>query len=785
MEENGTTGVMEFVSRVVRESGTERSMLATILQSIQQEYRYLPEQALRDVAALMEIPLVDVYGVATFYNAFSLEPKGEHVVTVCMGTACHVRKSPMLLEEICRVLDVKPGDTTEDKLFTVETVNCLGACAMGPIMVVDGKYYGGMTAGKVKRIIKKYQKEEYPPEPEVVRLRSPEELNGYRETVQQTRYSGETSVFVCAGTGCQASGSLGVLEAMRLELKGQGLNGKVELRGTGCHGFCERGPLVVIGPDNVLYQRVSPDDVPRIVAKTVMKGNVVEDLLYEDPTTGNSYKHKEEIPFYAKQNRQILGPNGVLDPYEVDDYIARGGYSALAKALFEMEPEQIIDEVDRAGLRGRGGGGFPAANKWKACRKARSVDGVKYVLCNADEGDPGAFMDRCLLEGNPHSVIEGMVIGARAIGATHGYVYVRNEYPLAVKSVTHAIGQAREKGLLGRDILGSGFDFEISVSRGSGAFVSGESTALMASIEGRVGEPREKYIHTAVRGLYVRPTNLNNVETWANVPVIINEGADKYASVGTENSKGTKIFSLVGKITNTGLVEVPMGITLREIIYEIGGGIPNGKKFKAVQTGGPSGGCLPESLIDIPVDFDRLTEVGSMMGSGGMIVMDEDTCMVDVAKYFLEFLCDESCGKCTPCREGLKHMLNIVEEVTRGTATMERLDLLEELAEVVRDTSLCGLGQTAPNPVLSTVKYFNEEYREHILENKCRAGVCRALVTYEIDPAACTGCLRCQKECPSGAIQGEKKEPHTIDTDKCEKCGICFEVCELDAVLRK
>jgi NADH:ubiquinone oxidoreductase subunit F (NADH-binding) len=517
----------------------------------------------------------------------------------------------------------------------------------------------------------------------------------------------------------------------------------------------------------------------------VKDGRVVERLLYEDPTSGLKFEHKDEVPFYAKQKRMILGPNGVLDPAEIDDYIARGGYAALAKALFDMDPEGIIDEVGRAGLRGRGGGGFPTADKWKSCRKARSVDGVKYVLCNADEGDPGAFMDRCLLEGNPHSVLEGMIIGAIAIGATHGYVYVRNEYPLAVKSISNAIAQAEEAGLLGMDILGSGFDFDVSVSRGSGAFVSGESTALMASIEGRVGEPREKYIHTAVRGLYVRPTNLNNVETWANVPLIINEGAEQYASVGTENSKGTKIFSLVGKITNTGLVEVPMGITLREIVYDIGGGIPGGKAFKAVQTGGPSGGCLPESLLDIPVDFDRLTEVGSMMGSGGMIVMDEDTCMVDVARYFLEFLCDESCGKCTPCREGLKHMAEIVNDVTEGRATLDQLALLEELAEVVRDTSLCGLGQTAPNPVLSTIKYFADEYREHIESGTCRAGVCRALVTYEIDAQACTGCLRCIKSCPSGAISGEKKEPHKIDPEKCEKCGICLEECEFDAVIRK
>jgi len=780
-----TKTLAEFVADVVEQNGAERSKLAAILHEVQREYNYLPEQALRDIAVLMEIPMTDVYGVATFYTSFSLVPKGRHIVTVCMGTACHVRNSRGILDEICRFLGISPGETTEDMAFSLETVNCLGACAMGPIMVVDGKYFGEMTGTRVGRILKKYQKDEVAEVPEAKRLTSSSELDEYREAIKPQRYAGTTSVCVCAGTGCQASGGADVLEAMRLELKSVGLEDKVMLRGTGCHGFCERGPLVVVGPDNILYQKVTPEDVPAVVSETVMNGRVVDSLVYEDPVTGKKFEHKDDVPFYAKQKRQILGPNGMLDPYEIDDYIASGGYAALSRALYDMEPEGIIEEVDKAGLRGRGGGGFPAANKWRACRKARSVDGVKYVLCNADEGDPGAFMDRCLLEGNPHSVIEGMIIGAIAIGATHGYVYVRNEYPLAVRSISNAIRQAEEKGLLGKDILGSGFDFTVSVSRGSGAFVSGESTALMASIEGKVGEPREKYIHTAVRGLYVRPTNLNNVETWANVPLIINEGAEKFASVGTENSKGTKIFSLVGKITNTGLVEVPMGITLREIVYDIGGGIPNGKAFKAVQTGGPSGGCLPESLLDTPVDFDRLTEVGSMMGSGGLIVMDEDTCMVDVARYFLEFLCDESCGKCTPCREGLKHMAEIVVDVTEGRATMDQLSLLEELAEVVRDTSLCGLGQTAPNPVLSTVKYFAEEYREHVESRKCRAGVCRALVTYEIDAEACTGCLRCLKACPSKAISGEKKMAHTIDTSLCEKCGICLEECEFDAVVRK
>ena len=774
----------DFAAEVVQRNKAERSRLTTILHELQGEYNYLPEQALRDVAELMGIPIADVYGIATFYTSFSLEPKGKHIVTVCMGTACHVRNSEPLLEQVCRYLGIKPGETTDDKLFSLETVNCLGACAMGPIMVVDGTYYGGMTVSKASRILKRYQDVE-----EVSaldwRLAGLSELEEYRKTAKKVRCTDGISVCLCSGTGCRATLSKEVHVALRFELKKRGLDDKVLVRETGCRGFCERGPIFVVRPENIFYQRVTPDDVADIVSETIENGRIVERLLYEDPATGEKYVHEEEVPFYAKQMRQILGPHGRMDHLEIDDYIAYGGYSALKKALFEMEPEEIIDEVERAGLRGRGGGGFPAANKWKACRRARTPDGLKYVLCNADEGDPGAFMDRCLLEGNPHSVLEGMIIGARAIGATEGYVYVRNEYPLAVKSITNAIEQAESKGLLDDNILGSGFDFHVGVSHGGGAFVCGESTALMASIEGRIGEPREKYIHTAVKGLYVRPTNLNNVETWANVPLIINVGANEYAKVGTDSSKGTKIFSLVGKINNTGLVEVPMGITLREIIYAIGGGMPNGKRFKAVQTGGPSGGCLPESLLDTPVDFDRLTEVGSMMGSGGMIVMDEDTCMVDVARYFLDFLCDESCGKCTPCREGLKHMLGIVKDVTEGDGSMRQLELLEELAEVVRDTSLCGLGQTAPNPVLSTIRYFKEEYREHIEEKHCRAGVCRALISYEIDTVACTGCLRCLKACPSLAISGEKKVPHSIDISKCEKCGICFDICEFKAVIRK
>jgi len=620
----------------------------------------------------------------------------------------------------------------------------------------------------------------------MTRISSPQALEQFRNEILVKRDPNQPWITVCTGTGCHASGCHQVVEAFKKVLRehseGQGIN----LRMTGCHGFCEKGPLVVIHPQKILYQRVKPDDAPKIFQETILKGKVLESLLYEHPATGEKITHEDDVPFYKKQMRIIFGNNGNIDPSQIEDYIAVGGYRALSKALSSMHPDEIIKEVKRANLRGRGGGGFPAGVKWETCKKAPGD--IRYVICNADEGDPGAYMDRSLLEGNPHSVLEGMIIGAYAIGAHEGYVYVRNEYPLAVINIGIAIEQARELGFLGKDILGSGFNFDVKVSRGGGAFVCGESTALMASIEGNVGEPRAKHIHTVISGLWDRPTNLNNVETWANVPVIIDRGADWYTKIGTEGSKGTKIFSLVGKVNNTGLVEVPMGITLREIVYDIGGGIPDGKKFKAVQTGGPSGGCIPESLIDLPVDFDRLTEVGSMMGSGGMIVMDESTCMVDLAKYFTNFLKDESCGKCTSCREGTKRMHEILTEITEGRGTTDQIELLGELGWVTAEASLCGLGQTAPNPVLSTIRYFRDEYREHIINKRCPAKVCRALLHFRILSHVCTMCGRCAKVCPEKAITGKRKtkkeagEPFKIDTEKCVKCGMCFEACKFEAI---
>ena len=610
-------------------------------------------------------------------------------------------------------------------------------------------------------------------------LKSPEELEQHRAKILDERKAreGKKGIVLCTGTGCRGAGALEVYEAFKQSL---GTTSDIEFKPTCCHGFCERGPITVVEPTGTFYQRVSPDDVPRIIAETVQKGQVLEDLLYQDPTTEQKIPAERDIPFYKKQKRLVFGQNRLIDPTRIEDYIAKGGYQALAKALFHLSPEEIIAEVKRAGLRGRGGGGFPAGRKWESCRRAHGD--VKYVICNCDEGDPGAYMDRSLMEGNPHRVLEGMIIGAYAIGASEGYIYVRHEYPLAVDNAGIAIEQARKMGFLGKNILGSGFDFEVKISKGGGAFVAGESTALMASIEGFVAEPRAKHIHTVESGLWDKPTNLNNVETWANVPLIVEKGADWYIKIGTEGSKGTKIFSLVGKINNTGLIEVPMGMTLREIVYDIGGGIPGGKRFKAVQTGGPSGGCIPEKLLDLPVDFDELTKAGSMMGSGGMIVMDESTCMVDVAKYFTHFLKDESCGKCTSCRDGTLRMYEILDAITKGKGKEGDIELLEEIGWATTEASLCALGGTAANPVLSTIRYFRDEYEAHIKDKRCPAGVCPDLITYTIDAEACIACMKCKKECPTKAITGEKKVPHEIIQAKCIKCGTCKEVCPVDAV---
>ena len=587
-------------------------------------------------------------------------------------------------------------------------------------------------------------------------------------------------ILVCGGTGCRASASKNIICRLEDCLKERALEDEVQVIATGCFGFCEKGPIVKIMPDNTFYVQVKPEDAEEIVNEHIIKGRKVERLLYKEPSKKVTVSDSKHMEFYKKQLRIALRNCGFIDPENIEEGIGRDGYSALAKCLTEMTPEAVIDEIKRSGLRGRGGGGFPTGLKWEFARKYQADQ--KYVVCNADEGDPGAFMDRSIMEGDPHSVIEAMAICGYSIGASKGLVYIRAEYPLAIERLRIAIEQAEKYGLLGENILGTDFSFHIEIRYGAGAFVCGEETALIHSMEGHRGEPTTKPPFPAESGYLNKPTNVNNVETLANIPVILNKGADWFASIGTERSKGTKVFALAGKINNVGLIEVPMGTTLREVIYEIGGGIKNGKKFKAVQTGGPSGGCLTEKHLDTPIDFDNLLAAGSMMGSGGMIVMDEDDCMVAVAKFYLEFIVEESCGKCSPCRIGNKRLLEILTRITEGKGTMEDLDNLRNLSQVIKDTALCGLGQTSPNPVLSTLEHFYDEYVAHIRDHKCPAGKCKALLSFRIDPQLCVGCTLCSRNCPVDAIIGERKEAHFIDTTKCIKCGTCKDKCKFNAI---
>jgi len=768
-----------------------------MMQDIQERFRHIPKTAIDELNKQIGTPKAYLYHIATFYKSLSLEPKGEKIVQVCVGTACHVKGSAKILDSFERVLDIKTGETTPDNKYSLEAVACLGACSIAPVVKIGDEVYGNVQANDVERLLKKSAEQKEPRDKQteehkketVVKLKSKDlDQIAARENKYLSSYKG--MLMVCTGTGCVAAKGFSIRDKLTEVVKEKGVDKDYLVVSTGCNGFCAAGPIVVVQPEGVFYQKLKEEDIEELVESHLVQGKPVEKFMHKDVLSGEVNPLMGDIGFFTKQQLIALRNKGLIDPENIDHYVARGGYKALSKILEENDPEKIIKDVTSSGIRGRGGGGFPTGVKWESGRKAALERNEEiFVVCNADEGDPGAYMDRSIIETDPHSVIEGMLIGAFAVGAQQGYIYIRKEYPLALVRLKKAIAQAREYGLLGENILDSDFHFDIHIHRGAGAFVCGESSALMASMAGKAGEPRAKYVHNVEFGFRDKPTVLNNVETWANIPVIVEKGAQWFASIGTgdvsENpwggSSGTKVFSLVGDIRNTGLVEVPMGIKLREIIEEIGGGIPNGRRFKAIQTGGPSGGCIPENLLDMKVDFDSLTEAGSMMGSGGMIVMDDKTCMVDVARYFIHFLMDESCGKCTPCREGLHALNETLTRICSGKGRDGDIEFLEETSNTVIETSLCQLGGSAPNPVLSTIRYFKEEYEEHIKDKKCRAGVCKPLITYKINDN-CTGCTICAKRCPADAITGELKGLHVIDTDKCIKCGICYEVCKFDSV---
>jgi len=788
----------EKVGRIAARWRGDPDYVIEMMQDIQDEFRHIPKPAIDELTRLTGVPKAYLYHIATFYKAFSLEPKGETTIQVCLGTACHVKGGANLLTSLERILDVKASGTTADKKYTLDAVACLGACSIAPVVKIGDEVHGNVKAKDLEKLLRQSGKQPRAPRPhekaaapagdgsapcacDLAAIRA-------REQACAAKYKG--MLMVCTGTGCVAAKGFDIRDRLTALLAEQQLDRDYLVVPTGCNGFCAVGPIVVVQPEGTFYQMVKEGDLQEIIDSHLQGGKRVERLLHTDPVTGAVNPTMHDIAFFTKQQLIALRNKGLIDPENIDHYIARGGYEALAAVLRDRTGDEVIQEVLRSGLRGRGGGGFPAGLKWQAGRRAAQERQEEvYVVCNADEGDPGAFMDRSIIETDPHTVIEGMLIGAYAVGARRGFIYIRKEYPLAMERLQKALQQARAHGLLGERILGRDFAFDIQIHRGAGAFVCGESSALMASMSGRAGEPRAKYVHNVEFGYRDKPTVLNNVETWANIPEIMAKGAAWFAAIGTgdvsknpwDGSAGTKVFSLVGNIRNTGLVEVPMGITLREIIEDIGGGIPDGRAFKAVQTGGPSGGCLPASLLDMPVDFDSLTAAGSMMGSGGMIVMDDHTCMVDVARYFIDFLMDESCGKCTPCREGLKALSGTLNRICRGEGRPDDLAFLEELSATVAETSLCQLGGSAPNPVLSTIKYFRDEYLEHIEQKRCRAGVCKELITYTI-LETCTGCGACRKPCPTGAISGAIKELHVIDQALCIKCGICYEVCKFDAV---
>lgn len=785
------------IREIVEKWNSDPEYAIEMLQDVQDRFRHIPKDALDEISKLTGVPRAYLYHIATFYKAFSLEEKGEKTIQVCKGTACHVKGADNILDSFERILNIKSGQTTPDNKYSLEKVRCLGACGIAPVVKIGEEIYGNVKARDIKKIIehaskKKTKKisdnEEYSgPSLEKIKDGRLEEIA--RKTKEDfDRYKG--MIMICTSTGCASAKGLKVLEKFKEVIRDRKIDGEYLVVGTGCLGLCAKGPVAIVQPENVFYGNLKEVDVEEIVESHLMNSKPVQRLLYKDPKSGDVIEKMDDIEFFTKQQLVALRNKGLIDPENINHYIARDGYKTVKEVISIKKPEDVIGEVKASGIRGRGGGGFPAGVKWESgLRAARERKEEIYIVCNADEGDPGAFMDAYIMESDPHSIIEGMLLGAYAVGARHGYIYIRKEYPRAIMRLEKALDQAYKCGILGENIMGTNFSFDIHVHRGAGAFVCGESTALMASMSGRVGEPRAKYVHNVEYGFREKPTVLNNVETWANIPVIMEKGGEWFAAIGTgdvsdnpwNGSSGTKAFSLSGDIQNTGLIEVPMGITLREIIFNIGGGIPDSRKFKAVQTGGPSGGCIPESKLDIQVDFDSLTKAGSMMGSGGMIVMNDHTCMVDVARYFIDFLVDESCGKCTPCREGLFALLNILDGICKGEGKDGDIELLEEICATVQDASLCQLGGSAPNPVLSTIRYFREEYEEHIRDKKCRAGVCKPLISYSINEN-CTGCRVCLKNCPTEAISGEKNEKHVIDVDKCIKCGICSEVCKFNAV---
>ena len=785
----------EIVS-IIGRWNADPDFVIEMMQDIQDRFRYISKTAIELMNKHTKTPQAYLYHIATFYKSFSLQPRGETVIQVCKGTACHVRGATNILASFERELGIREGETTPDMKYSLEAVRCLGACSIAPVVKIGEDVFGKVKARDVGKIIKQYEAGKTGPEISGEKTAAGNlkpvvsadlEKIAAEKNAELSKYKG--MIMVCTGTACVSSHGFSIFEKLKETIHAKGLSNDYLVVGTGCHGFCSVGPIVVVQPDGIFYQKVTLEDVPEIVESHLERGKIVEKLLYRDPVSGKTAYNLDHIGFFNKQQLIALRNKGLVDPEDIDSYIARVGYRALS-GILEMDPDEIITKVTAAGIRGRGGGGFPTGIKWSSCREAAKEKKEKpYLVCNADEGDPGAYMDRSIIETDPHSVIEGMIIGARAIGANEGFIYIRKEYPLALERLKKAILQARGRGILGEGILGKDFSFDITIHRGAGAFVCGESSALMVSMSGRAGEPSAKYIHSVESGYRDKPTVLNNVETWANIPVIIDRGPEWFSSIGSgdvssdpwNGSSGTKVFSLVGDVNNTGLVEIPMGITLREIIFEIGGGIPGGRAFKAVQTGGPSGGCIPADRLDMKIDFDSLEEAGSMMGSGGMIVMDDKTCMVDIAKYFIDFLLDESCGKCTPCREGLFALSNILGRICRGEGNMSDLGLMEEIGETMAETSLCELGKTGANPVLSTLKFFRDEYEAHIRDKVCPAGVCKELITYSINDN-CTGCTLCAKNCPVHAISGNPKELHTIDTDLCIKCGICSESCNFDAV---